>query len=87
MNILNNKKLWVIDYAEKASISAASHLTAVNYISGFLIALSEKFCYGEEVNDIAFSSSTVFINCKDEGKAWHSVLLNDYMEFVASYGE
>lgn len=86
MNILNNKKLWAIDYAEKASISAVAHLTAANYISGFLIALSEKFCYGEEVNDIAFSSSKIFIHCDDEG-AWHSVPLNDYMEFIASYGE
>lgn len=87
MNILNQKKSWVIDYAEKASISVASHANAVTYIPGLSIAISEKFCYGDEINNIAFSSTMVFINCKDEGKAWHSVPLNDYMEFVASYGE
>lgn len=87
MNTLNDKKLWVLNYTRVASDAITAHINWSSYIPGLLLALSEKFCYGEEVHDIAFSSGTVFINCKNEGKAWHSVSMDDYMEFIASYGE
>jgi len=87
MNISDKiNKYRSIYYMSQTKDTVRLHWDCISEVTGLLDAISEKFCYGEEVVQIAFSSTEVFIHCMAAG-AGRWVGIKEYMEFIATYGE